>query len=246
MAKTSFESKLLNHVPNIKHGFLTREIGEDYERAAQSFGLKNRTHLIPLRQVHGATIIPVKDHKQCEDHQDDNRYEADGLLTATPHIGLAIRTADCTPILFASKCGTLIGAVHAGWRGATGEIIETMTEAFEQNGFKPNQVVVAIGPTIAQKSYEVSGDFIENLLKLNPENELFLKASNNEGHALFDLPGYCASKLKNLGYEEIDLLDIDTYQNEDLLYSHRRATHRGKADQEGRQLSVIMIEQKRS
>lgn len=242
MSNSVINSKLLETIPNISHGFMTRDYGEDYDKVADHFNLAKSSHLIPLKQVHGKTIIPIKDIEQCESHQGNNRYEADGLLTATAKIGLVIRTADCTPILFASKCGTLVGGVHAGWRGAVGEIIETMIEAFDQNSFKPNQIVAAIGPTIAQKSYEVSPEFIDNLLNLNPAHDMFLIASNNEGHALFDLPGFCALKLKNLGVEDIDLMDIDTYSNEDILFSHRRATHRGTADQEGRQVSVIMID----
>ena len=135
----------------------------------------------------------------------------------------------------------MIGAAHAGWRGAFSGVLEaTVDKMTREYGANINSIRAAIGPCINKKSYEVSDEFYKNFLKVSEDNERFFKAGRKAGHHMFDLPGYCASRLKDRGVGQIYISDADTCANEVDFYSYRRATLRGEQDY-GRQISVIAI-----
>ena len=185
--------------------------------------------LVGPYQVHSPTAVIVE-----HAWPDEARPEADAVVTDRPGILLAILTADCTPVLLADRAAGVIGAAHAGWRGAHGGVIESTLAAMERLGARPSHVVAAIGPTIAQPSYEVSDDFRTEFTQA--DDRFF--AEGRSGHWQFDLPGYVAARLQACGVGSIDDLGVDTYREEDRCFSYRRASHRGEPTY-GRQMSVI-------
>lgn len=185
--------------------------------------------LVSVHQIHSPTAVVVE-----EPWGDDSRPQADALVTAQPGILLGIVTADCAPVLLADSEAGVVGAAHAGWRGAHGGVIEAAVTAMEGLGAKPSRIAAAIGPAIAQQSYEVDERFRANFTAA--EDRFF--EDGREGHFQFDLSGYVHSRLERCGIHRIEDLAADTYANEARYYSFRRATHRGEPTY-GRQLSVI-------
>lgn len=166
--------------------------------------------------------------------------KADAMVTNRTGIALGISTADCGPVLFADDHAQVIGAAHAGWRGATGGVLENTISTMETLGANRANIVAILGPTIAHASYEVGPEFVERLEALAPENEQFLTPSEREAHALFDLPAYICDRLAKSEIKIAGNLALDTYADEDRFYSYRRTTHRGEADY-GRLLSAIIL-----
>ncbi len=161
---------------------------------------------------------------------------ADALVTATPGLALGIVTADCAPVLFADVRAGVVGAAHAGWRGARGGVIANTVAAMERLGAQRSRMVAAIGPCIAQASYEVDAPF---RARFTAADDRFF-APSGPGHWHFDLPGYVAAQLAAAGVARSDDLARDTYTQETIFYSYRRATHRGQATG-GRQISLIGV-----
>lgn len=190
--------------------------------------------LVTLHQVHSPTALAV-----TAPFPDDARPEADALVTDRPGLALGILTADCTPVLFADAKAGVIGAAHAGWKGAIGGVVAATLEAMEALGARRGNIVAAVGPTIARKSYEVDEAFFRRFAEAEDENERFF-SGGREGHYQFDLEGYVVSRLAAAGLSRIEALGLDTYSNPDLFYSYRRATHRGEPDY-GRQISIIAL-----
>jgi hypothetical protein len=190
--------------------------------------------LVTLHQVHSAHAIPV-----TAPYPDDARPHADALVTDRPGLALGILTADCTPILFADKAAGVIGAAHAGWKGALGGVIEAAIAAMEALGAKREAIVAAVGPTIARKSYEVDEGFFHRFVDADAANEHFF-LGGKAGHYQFDLEGYVVSRLAAAGLMRIEALGLDTYSNPDLFFSYRRATHLGEPNY-GRQMSLIAL-----
>jgi YfiH family protein len=187
--------------------------------------------LVGVHQVHGPACVTVS---APWDH--DSRPEADALVTNRPGILLAVVTADCAPVLLADVEAGVVGAVHAGWRGAAAGVAEAAVAAMVRLGARPERIAAAVGPCIAQRNYEVDHDFAG---RLGDGGEAFL-AQGPAGKPHFDLEGYVAARLAAAGLRQVETLGLDTYGDEGRFYSYRRATHRGEADY-GRQISMIGI-----
>ncbi len=187
--------------------------------------------LVTPYQVHSPDAVVVG-----EPWAGENRPKADAVVTDRPGIVLGIVTADCAPVLFADVEAGVVGAAHAGWRGAHGGVLENTLAAMESLGARRGRIVAAIGPTIAQASYEVDAGFRDRF----GESDGRFFAPGRAGHWQFDLPAYVAARLRDAGIGGIDDLARDTYGEPDRFYSFRRATHSGEADY-GRQFSVIAL-----
>ena len=190
--------------------------------------------LATLHQVHSPTAIAV-----TEPYPDGARPHADALATDRPGLALGILTADCTPVLFADPAAGVIGAAHAGWKGAIGGVIAATVATMEALGARRGGIVAAIGPTIARKSYEVDDGFLRRFTGEDPAYERFFSAGR-AGHHQFDLEGFVMSRLADAGVSRVEALGLDTYSDADRFFSYRRATHRGEPDY-GRQISLIAL-----
>ena len=189
--------------------------------------------LVTLHQVHSATAIAAGDWT------DDARPHADALVTDRPGLALGILTADCTPVLFADERAGVVGAAHAGWKGAIGGIVAAAVEAMEGLGADRANIVAAVGPTIAKKSYEVDETFFRRFVEDDEANERFF-SDGKPGRHQFDLEGFVVSRLAAAGLTRIEALGLDTYSDPERFYSYRRATHRAEPDY-GRQISLIAL-----
>ena len=208
----------------VPHGFLTAvgPAGEPDPGLIVPGG-----ELVLLKQVHSPRALAVE-------APFDERPEADALATAMPGLVLGIVTADCAPVLLADRRAGVVGAAHAGWRGALGGVLEAVVEAMEELGAHRENVAAAIGPAIALESYEVDDAFRARFTA--GDGRFF--APGREGHWLFDLEGYVEARLDAMGVGEVECLGLDTYALENRFYSYRRATHRGEPTY-GRQFSLI-------
>ena len=196
------------------------------------------SHLLSLYQIHSAECLTID-----VPFLPENRPKADAFVTDKSGIALGILTADCAPILFAGEKADgspVIGAAHAGWGGALKGVVRSCVNSMQALGTKPDSIIAAIGPCIAQGSYEVTQDFIAPFLNENPLNIEFFSEGQREGHWQFDLVSYNASKLAEAGIDKIYYHGEDTYADESKYYSYRRKTHRNE-DNYGRQISVIKI-----
>jgi YfiH family protein len=207
-------------------------IRENRRRAVEA--VAPGAELVTLHQVHSAVAIPV-----TAPFPDEERPKADALVTNRPGLLLGILTADCTPVLFADPSSGVIGAAHAGWKGAVGGVIDSTVREMEQLGADRSRIVAAVGPTIARKSYEVDDGFFRRFVSEAAEHERFF-ADGKPGHYQFDLEGFVVSRIAEAGLTRIEALGLDTYSNPERFFSYRRATHRGDADY-GRQISLIAL-----
>lgn len=191
--------------------------------------------LVTLYQVHSADAVAV-----IEPFEERLRPHADALVTDRPGLAIGILTADCAPVLFADREAGVIGAAHAGWKGALGGVTDSTISLMEALGARRERIAAAIGPCIARASYEVDDGFLRRFAGADPANERFF-AGSRAGHHQFDLEAYVASRLAAAGLTRIEALGLDTYADPERFYSFRRATHRGEPDY-GRQISIIGIE----
>ncbi|MBI1301784.1 MAG: peptidoglycan editing factor PgeF [Alphaproteobacteria bacterium] len=194
--------------------------------------------LLSVYQVHSADVVHVNQGWGW-----DNRPQADAMVTDQKGFGLGILTADCGPVLFYGEKQNgdpVVGAAHAGWKGALFGVLENTVSKMIDLGADANTIQVCVGPCIGKASYEVSANFSDPFLNHSEESDRFFSAAAKEGCAMFDLAGYCAWRLSLAGVKNITLMDKDTYVLEDQFYSYRRMTHRGEADY-GRQISVICV-----
>jgi YfiH family protein len=168
------------------------------------------------------------------------RPRADAIVTGTPALSVGVSTADCGPVLMADAKARVIGAAHAGWRGALAGIIEATVKAMGKLGAKPQRITAVIGPTISQKAYEVGADFVERFLADEPESSAFFITDEFSGEPHFDLPGYVGERLARAGIGAIADLGLCTYCDETRLFSYRRSQHHGEDDY-GRQISAILL-----
>ena len=190
--------------------------------------------LATVHQVHSAEAV-VTDRAWPQ----DERPHADAMVTDRPKLLLGILTADCAPVLFADETAGVIGAAHAGWRGALAGVTDSTIEAMEKLGAQRHRIAAAVGPCIGQLSYEVDEDFRQRFLAEEPGSErFFIESATGKPH--FDLPAYVVHRLLAAGIEQVEALHLDTYAEPDRFYSYRRATHRGEADY-GRQASLIAL-----
>jgi len=165
------------------------------------------------------------------------RPKGDALVTDRPGLALGILTADCAPVLLADREAGVVGAAHAGWKGAIGGVTDSAIAAMESLGAQRSRIAAAIGPCIARASYEVDLAFVRRFEADDPANERFFTAGR-AGHAQFDLEAYVAHRLAAAGIARVEALGLDTYADEARFFSYRRATHRGEPNY-GRQIAII-------
>ena len=209
----------------VPHGFLTA-VGPAGEPDPDQIVPGGK--LVLLEQVHSPLAIAVQ--APC-----DERPAADASATGTPGLVLGIVTADCAPVLLADRRAGVIGAAHAGWRGAHGGILEAVVEEMEALGAHREYIAAAIGPAIALESYEVDDAF---RARFTQSDGRFFAPASRAGHWLFDLEGYVEARLDAMGVGVVECLGLDTYAGEGRFHSYRRATHRGEPTY-GRQYSLI-------
>jgi len=161
-------------------------------------------------------------------------------VTAKPGLAIGVLTADCAPVLFCDGAAGVIGAAHAGWRGALSGIVEATVEAMRKLGARPEHITAVIGPTISQDAYEVGADFVERFLADEPESAAFFITDEGSGEPHFDLPAYVGERLARAGVGTIADLGLCTYCEETRLFSYRRSQHHGEDDY-GRQISAILL-----
>lgn len=198
-------------------------------RVAEAMGV-GPDALVTVHQVHSARAVAVTGPLAI-------RPEADALVTATPGVLLAVLTADCQPVLFSDTKAGVIGAAHAGWRGAVGGVLEATLDAMEQLGARRSDISAVIGPTISQPAYEVGPEFLDQFQVEDPESTRFF--ANGQGDRLhFDLPGYGLHRLRAAGVVHAEWTGHCTFRDASRFYSYRRTTHAGEADY-GRLISTI-------
>jgi len=190
--------------------------------------------LVTVHQVHSADAIFAD-----APWPDDARPKVDAIVTDRAGLALGILTADCTPILFADRQAGVIGAAHAGWKGALAGVIESTIDLMERRGADRARIAAAIGPVIARKSYEVDEAFLRRFAEADPDNDRFF-SPGREGHHQFDLEAYVLARLAAAGVTRAEALGLDTYSEPERFYSYRRATHRSEPDY-GRQISLIAL-----
>ncbi|MCO6393200.1 peptidoglycan editing factor PgeF [Aliihoeflea aestuarii] len=244
--------------PNgIRHGFFTRRGGVSqgiYAGLNVGYGSSDDREAVKENRSRAARWLNVSDDRLATVHQVhsadveivdaalpvDERPKADALVTATPGLAIAILTADCGPILFADGQARVIGAAHAGWKGALHGIAENTVAAMESLGAKRENIHAVLGPAISAANYEVGPEFIVRFIEADLANDVYFKSSGKDGHALFDLNRYTLDRLARAGVA-VDHAARCTYAEPDNFYSYRRTTHRQEPDY-GRQLSAIVLE----
>lgn len=249
------EAANLKSLGTVRHGFFTRQGGRSegiYLGLNTGLGsnddrltvVENRDHvrktlaanaLVTAYQFHSALAINVTSPWPI-----DTPPRADALVTVKPGLAIAVNTADCTPVLFSDGTGTIIGAAHAGWKGAITGVLEATVQKMIDLGADRYGVRAAIGPTISSENYEVGPEFRQRFVSDDPANNRFFKSSPREGHFMFDLPGFVRCRLETMSLAQIDDLEMCTYAREKDFFSYRRTTHRNEPDY-GRQMSAIVI-----
>lgn len=244
-------------LPGLSHGFFTRQggvstgvyaslnggvgsrdapeaVAENRRRMAATLGVAP-SHLAIPYQVHSAEALVLDGPLDP-----DERPRVDGVVTRAAGLALGVTGADCGVVLLADPAARVIGAVHSGWRGAVGGVLEATVAAMERIGATRAAITAVLGPTIAQPSYEVGLDFVATLGAAEPDHQRFLAPAARAGHALFDLPGFIVHRLTAAGVGRVENLGLDTYADEARFYSYRRMTHRGEADY-GRLVAAIAL-----
>lgn len=189
--------------------------------------------LVTVYQVHSPDCVAVCDPVWS----DEDRPKADAIVTNRKGLLLGILTADCAPVLLADREAGVVGAAHAGWKGAIGGVTDSTIAAMEALGARRENIVAAVGPCIARRSYEVDEGFYRRFLEADEANAGFF-AGGREGHHQFDLEAYVAARLAAAGVRRVEALGLDTYSAPERYFSYRRSTHRDEANY-GRQISVI-------
>jgi hypothetical protein len=207
-------------------------IAENRRRAIAS--VLAGAELATVHQVHSAEVVDVE-----RPWPQDLRPRADAMVTDRPDVLLGILTADCAPVLLADHIAGVAGAAHAGWKGALAGVTDATLAAMERLGARRDRIAAAVGPCIAQPSYEVDEAFRARFLDIDPEHaRFFTDGPSSKPH--FDLPGYVMHRLLSAGVADVETLRLDTYADAERFFSYRRATHRGEADY-GRQISMIAL-----
>ena len=250
-------SPLLSAIPGLRHGFFTREGGvsdgiyqslnggmgsqddashvtENRRRMAAQLGVAP-THLLTAFQIHSPDVAVATDP-----WDNATRPRVDAIVTRTAGLAIGVTAADCGPVLFVDPNARVIGAAHAGWKGALTGVLEATIDAMEQLGAERAGMVAAIGPLIRQHSYEVGAEFVERFASAEADNVRFFVPASRENHAMFDLAGFIRMRLENAGVLMIDDIGVDTYSDE-RFYSYRRSVHRGEPDY-GRHVHSIALE----
>jgi len=251
------QASSLGAFDNIRHAFFTRDGGisggiyaslngglgskddpenvrENRARMASALGvLPDR--LLTAYQIHSSDVM-VADQTWLR----ENAPRADAVVTRVRGLAVGVTTADCGPVLLADADAGVVGAAHAGWKGAFSGILEATIAAMVQLGGTPARMVAVLGPMIRQASYEVGPEFMARFLAVDPANVRFFAPADRPGHALFDLAGYVVERIRRAGVGRVDDLGHCTYSDADRFFSYRRATHRGEDDY-GRHVNAIAL-----
>jgi polyphenol oxidase len=250
-------SPLLSAVPGLRHAFFSRDggvsggiyaglngglgshddpahVAENRRRMAEQMGVEPE-HFLSVHQTHSPDAVVASGPWPGA-----SRPRADAIVTRTEGLAIGVTAADCGPILLADTNARVIGAAHAGWKGALTGIVESTVAAMEKLGAERAGIIAAIGPMIRQHSYEVGGEFVERFVEADAENALFFIPAARAGHAMFDLAGFIRTRLENAGVLMIDDIGVDTYSDE-RFYSYRRSVHRKEPDY-GRHVHAIALE----
>ena len=257
MPVATVTSKSLSALEGVRHAFFTRvggvsggvyaslnsgigsndlphNVAENRARMAATVGVAP-THLLTAYQIHSPTVVVAERPWTHEE-----RPRADAIVTAVPALAIGVSTADCGPVLMADAQARVIGAAHAGWRGALGGVLEATIAAMERAGADRRRIVAALGPTISQLNYEVGPELVAQFVAADPANARFFTAAERAGHACFDLPGYIVARLRDASVGTVENLGLCTYADSDRFYSYRRCTHRGEPDY-GRHTNAIAL-----
>jgi polyphenol oxidase len=210
------------------------KVAENRARMAMALGVAP-DRLLTAYQIHSPDVVTIE-----QPWQPHERPRADAIVTAAPGLAVGVTTADCAPVLFADAAAGVIGAAHAGWRGAASGVLEATIAAMERCGADRARISVALGPTIRQPNYEVGPEFVSRFLVANAANERFFRPAPTPQHALFDLPGYIVGRLTDAGIRSIEDLGHCTYADAARFFSYRRSTHRKEPDY-GRHVNAIAL-----
>lgn len=236
----------------VQHGFFTRKGGASsgvFAGLNCGFGSSDQHEIVAINRARVATAMGnghlrgVHQHHSADvviaDGPSDESPKADGLVTKTPGVILSVLTADCQPVLFADRDAGVIGAAHAGWKGAMDGVLENTIIAMEGLGAKRSAITAVIGPSISQKAYEVGPEFFERFMDSDPESARFF-ANGTDDRYQFDLPGYGLHCLRNAGVQQAQWTRHCTYGDPDRFYSYRRSVHNKDADY-GRLIAAIRL-----
>ena len=257
MPAAALRAKALSALGSVRHAFFTRgggvskglyaslnggvgsndaqtDVDENRARMARTLGIA-REHLLTAYQIHSPQVVVAERPWGRAD-----RPRADAIVTKVPGLAVGVSTADCGPVLIADAQAGVVGAAHAGWRGALAGVVEATIEAMERQGGDRARMVAAVGPMIRQANYEVGGEVVARFRDADPDNDRFFIASARAGHAMFDLAGFVASRLARACVAEFEDLSLCTYADPAQFFSYRRATHLGEADY-GRHVNAIAL-----
>ena len=244
-------------LPGVRHVFFTRKggvsqgvydslnggvgssdapekVAENRARMAETLGVARERLLVPF-QIHSADALIV--HKPWAA---DARPRCDGLVTREKNLALGVTGADCGMLLFADAEAEVIGACHSGWKGALTGMIEATVAAMETLGAKRARTHVALGPAIGAASYEVGAEFVARFVEADPDYNNFFSPATRANHAMFDLPGFIASRVAAVGVASFENLGVDTYADAARCFSYRRSVHDNDPDY-GRLVSAIAL-----
>ncbi len=253
----TLRSSLLAAVPDLHHAFFTREGGvssglyaslngglgsnddpahiiENRRRMAQHLDVAP-SHFLTAFQIHSPDVAVA-----TQPWDNASRPRVDAMVTKIPGLAIGVTAADCGPILFADPKARVVGAAHAGWKGAFGGVLENTIREMENLGADRGDMIACIGPLIRQKSYEVGAEFVTRFTEADAGNARFFLPSSRADHAMFDLAGYIRQRLERAGILMIDDTGVDTYPNESF-YSYRRSVHRKEPDY-GRNIHAIVLQ----
>lgn len=210
-----------------------RLVAENRRRVADWMGVP-ADHLLTAHQIHSPDVVVAREPFAGP------RPKADAIVTDRPGIAIGASTADCGPVLFADAEARVIGAAHAGWKGAFTGVLENTVAAMESLGASRERIVAVLGPSISPDNYEVGPEFVARFVEADVGTQRYFRPSRTAGHSMFDLNQYTVDRLRKAGVTA-EGLGRCTYAEEDLFYSYRRTTHRKEADY-GRQVSAIVLE----
>ncbi len=251
------QASSLSALPGVRHAFFTRaggvsegiyatlnagvgsdddpaRVAENRARMAQALAVAPDRFLTAY-QIHSPKVVIVEEAWSL-----DGRPRADGIVTRARGLAVGVSTADCGPILLADAASGVVGAAHAGWRGALGGVIEATVEAMEQAGAQRGRIAAALGPMIRQPNYEIGPDLMARFLDADANNRRFFTDSRRSGHALFDLAGYIVARLTRTGVGLVEDLGLCTYAEPERFFSYRRACHRAEPDY-GRHVNAVAL-----
>jgi len=251
------EAASLAALPGIRHGFFTRaggvseglyaslnggigsrdepaRVAENRARMAQAIGVA-ADRLVIAYQIHSPNVVVAEAPWTRAEAP-----RADAVVTRVRGLGIGITTADCGPVLLADAKAGIVGAAHAGWKGALAGVVEAAVAAMEQLGAARARIVAALGPMIRQNNYEVGEDLLVRFVEADVDSKRFFAPAARPGHAMFDLAGFIRARLEHAGIKHVEDIGCCTYADADTFYSFRRATHRAEADY-GRHVNAIAL-----